>query len=131
MAAWILDAEFLIEQRVPISSLDSSKLLAVDYVVMQAVMAVAEAPKPGVVQETVTVDEASISERFSRTPRRVTILPGWWTMLGVGSGRAFTINMAPGDHSGHLPWCSLSMGAAYCSCGVDIAGVPIYEGGAG
>jgi hypothetical protein len=28
----------------------------------------------------------------------------------------------------HLPWCSLNFGATYCSCGVDIAGEPIYEG---
>lgn len=29
--------------------------------------------------------------------------------------------------SAHLPWCSLAFGALYCSCGVDIAGYPIYE----
>jgi hypothetical protein len=28
----------------------------------------------------------------------------------------------------HLPWCSLNFGATYCSCGVDIAGEPIFEG---
>lgn len=28
----------------------------------------------------------------------------------------------------HLPWCDSSLGATSCSCGVDIAGVPIYEG---
>ncbi len=27
----------------------------------------------------------------------------------------------------HLAWCSLMLGATYCSCGVDIAGVPIFE----
>lgn len=27
----------------------------------------------------------------------------------------------------HLAWCALSLGANYCSCGVDIAGRPIYE----
>lgn len=27
----------------------------------------------------------------------------------------------------HLPWCSLNLGATYCSCGADIAGFPIYE----
>jgi hypothetical protein len=44
---------------------------------------------------------------------------------GEGSG-AFSVVSAPGG-SAHLPWCSLLMGAAYCSCGVDIAGEPIYE----
>ena len=39
---------------------------------------------------------------------------------------AFSIDTAP-ESSIHLAWCSQSMGAAYCSCGVDIAGVPIFE----
>lgn len=39
---------------------------------------------------------------------------------------AFSIDTAP-ESSIHLEWCSLSLGAAYCSCGADIAGVPIYE----
>lgn len=44
----------------------------------------------------------------------------------TSSPRAFSF--APsGSGSGHLAWCSLSMGALWCSCGVDIAGEPIYE----
>lgn len=39
----------------------------------------------------------------------------------------FVIDTAPSLNGYHLPWCSLSMGAAYCSCGVVIAGYPIYE----
>jgi hypothetical protein len=39
---------------------------------------------------------------------------------------AFSVDTAPAG-SAHLPWCSYSLGAAYCSCGVDIAGEPIYE----
>lgn len=27
----------------------------------------------------------------------------------------------------HQPWCSSMFAAAYCSCGADIAGYPIYE----
>lgn len=34
-----------------------------------------------------------------------------------------------GTTSAHLPWCSLNLGASYCSCGADIAGFPLYEGG--
>jgi hypothetical protein len=46
---------------------------------------------------------------------------------GTDTGRqAFSIDTAPAC-SDHLPWCSLMMGATYCSCGVDIAGEPIYE----
>ncbi len=46
---------------------------------------------------------------------------------GDSVGRqAFSIDTAPSS-SAHLPWCSLMLGANYCSCGVDIAGEPIYE----
>lgn len=37
---------------------------------------------------------------------------------------SFTPSGATGTH---LPWCSLTWGAAYCSCGADVAGSPIYE----
>lgn len=45
---------------------------------------------------------------------------------GSAGREAFSIDTAP-TCSSHLPWCSLSMGALYCSCGADIAGYPIYE----
>ena len=44
-------------------------------------------------------------------------------------GSAFSIRPAGSGRGGHLPWCSLAFGAAYCSCGTDIAGRPIFEGG--
>lgn len=49
--------------------------------------------------------------------------------LGGGKGRAYTVQLIGGnsDLSEHLPWCSLRMLAGYCSCGVDIAGEPIFE----
>jgi hypothetical protein len=34
-----------------------------------------------------------------------------------------------GSTTTHLPWCNLYFGASYCSCGADIAGYPLYEGG--
>jgi len=43
-----------------------------------------------------------------------------------GTAGAFTLDTSPCG-SAHLPWCSLSLGATFCSCGVDIAGEPIYE----
>lgn len=49
--------------------------------------------------------------------------------LGDGAQRAFGVQIAGTSTSAHLPWCSLNMGATYCSCGVDIAGEPIYEAG--
>ena len=46
------------------------------------------------------------------------------------SRTAFAIDTAPGPGGPfHRPWCALAFGAAYCSCGADIAGEPIYEAG--
>lgn len=42
------------------------------------------------------------------------------------AGKAFSVDTAPAG-TVHLPWCSLAFGAVYCSCGVDIAGYPIFE----
>jgi hypothetical protein len=42
-------------------------------------------------------------------------------------GKAYSLDTAPGGASAHLPWCALMFGATYCSCGADIAGVPIFE----
>lgn len=47
-------------------------------------------------------------------------------VVGGNSSGAFQIDTAPAS-TAHLPWCSLMLGALYCSCGVDIAGAPIYE----
>jgi hypothetical protein len=58
-------------------------------------------------------------------PSEITDLQGICSS-GTPSREAFSIDTAPA-YSSHLPWCSLSMGAAYCSCGADIAGEPIYE----
>ena len=45
--------------------------------------------------------------------------------LDVSSGAFYVDTWAA--WSTHLPWCSLNFGATYCSCGVDIAGYPIFE----
>lgn len=47
---------------------------------------------------------------------------------GAGSGKAFSIDTAPGGSS-HSPYCSLNFGALYCSCAADIGGDdgPLYE----
>ena len=44
----------------------------------------------------------------------------------ITAGKAYSIDITPVS-SAPVPWCSLNLGATYCSCGVDIAGVPIYE----
>ena len=62
---------------------------------------------------------------YNLWPSEITDLQAICSAGPVGR-QAFSIDTAPA-YSAHLPWCSLSMGATYCSCGVDIAGVPIYE----
>lgn len=48
--------------------------------------------------------------------------------LGEGRQQAFGVDITGGTAGRvHRPWCSLMLGANYCSCGADIAGTPIYE----
>jgi hypothetical protein len=49
--------------------------------------------------------------------------------LGDGAQKVSSVLlMADQGLSAHRPWCSLYFAASYCSCGVDIAGEPIFEG---
>ena len=50
-------------------------------------------------------------------------------VTGSVSGQAFSIDTAPGFGTYHRDICALHFGAVYCSCGADIAGRPIFEGG--
>ena len=63
---------------------------------------------------------------YNLWPSEITDLQAICRAAGVGGRQAFSVDTAPAS-SAHLPWCSLMLGALYCSCGVDIAGVPIYE----
>jgi hypothetical protein len=126
---WIDDAEMLIqirkEQLAIIEPIDTAKL---DYVVREAVVAHIKKPDDAT-QVTVSVDDASSSRTYRSGKGRVTILDEWWTLLGLTNpSGAFAIDMV-GVGTVHLPWCALNFGALYCSCGVDIAGTPIFEGG--
>lgn len=129
---WIDDAFMLIETRamhldIDVDTIDEAKL---DYVIREAVVAHVKRPDDST-QVTISVDDASSSRTYRSGKGRVSILDEWWTLLGLvdrDSG-AFAIDMLPSVGSLHLPWCSLRMGATWCSCGVDIAGVPIYETG--
>ena len=127
---WISDAVMLIEaRRLEVDDtlvIDEAKL---DYVVREAVVAQARRPDDAT-QVTISVDDASTSKTYRSSTGRVTILDEWWALLGLtpSGGQAFDIDSVSTTTT-HLPWCSLSLGAAYCSCGADIAGYPIYEGG--
>jgi hypothetical protein len=124
---WIADAEMLIESRrlaLEVDELDEAK---VDYVVREAVVAHVRRPDDAT-QVTLSVDDGSTSKTYKSGKGRVTILDEWWTLLGLTEpSGAFAIDMA-GTGSLHLPWCNLYFGGVDCSCGVDIAGYPIFEG---
>lgn len=128
---WIDDATMLIENRaaqldIPTGDIGEAKF---DYVVREAVVSQVKKPDDAT-QVTVQVDDGMTSKAYRSGKGRVTILDEWWTLLGLTDpSGAFGIDMIPSAGSGHLAWCSLAFGALYCSCGVDIAGVPIYETG--
>ena len=125
---WISDAEMLIETRRLTLGVDPISEAKLDYVVREAVVAQVKRPDD-TTQLTISVDDGSTSKTYRSGKGRVSILDEWWTLLGLTDpSGAFSIDML-GVASSHLPWCSLAFGALYCSCGVDIAGHPIFEGG--
>lgn len=125
---WIDDAVMLIETRagqleVEVDTIDEAKL---DYVVREAVVAHVRRPDDATTV-TVSVDDGQSSKSYRSGKGRVSILDEWWVLLGLTEpDGAFAFDMAP-TVSAHLPWCAITLGANYCSCGVDIAGSPIYE----
>lgn len=128
---WIDDAGMLIENRAEKLGVDLATVdeLKRDYVTREAVVAQVKKPDDAT-QVTISVDDATSSRTYQSGKGRVTILDEWWSLLGlVELSGAFAIDLVPLAGSAHLPWCSLNAGAVYCSCGVDIAGVPIYETG--
>jgi hypothetical protein len=123
---FISDALLLIEHRLgdQFAGLDEAKL---DYVVREAVVAHIRHPDDAT-QVAVSVDDGSVSRTYKSGRGRVTISDDLWVLLipdEDGSG-AFTVDTV-GISSPHLAWCALAFGATYCSCGVDIAGYPIFE----
>jgi hypothetical protein len=131
---WISDALMLIDARLvgtqtgqvaSLTDLDPAKL---DYVVREAVAAQVRRPDDAT-QVAISVDDGSVSRTYRSSAGRVEIRDEWWELLSptTDAGKAFAVDTAPCG-SAHLPWCSLYFGATYCSCGVDIAGEPIFEG---
>lgn len=126
---WVQDALMLIDERCrkqnrDIGSLDENR---VDFVVREAVVAHIRRPDDAT-QVTISIDDGSTSKTYKSGKGRVVILDEWWELLGLTKpAGAFAIDTAPGHGSAHLPWCSLMFGGTNCSCGVDIAGHPIYE----
>lgn len=126
---WIADAAMLIgaeakRRGVEVDTLDE---VTVDYVTREAVVAQVRRPDDATSVE-IAVDDGREARRYSTSRGRVTILAEWWELLfpsAISNGKAFAIDSVP-EGTAHAPWCSLNFGATYCSCGADIAGVPIF-----
>jgi len=127
---WVDDALMLIEsRRLLLGEPFQPEQAKLDYVVREAVVAHIKRPDDAT-QVTIAIDDGSSSRSYKSGKGRVVILDEWWALLGLAeTSGAFSIDMVGAAYSAHLPWCSLMLGANYCSCGVDIAGRPIYEGG--
>ena len=101
--SWIDQALYLIGKRYPIDSLDSAD---VDYVVLMAAAAHARNPENST-QVDVSVDDASVSKRYSSSLGRVSIWDDLWDLLdpAVSNDGAFTISPfgAP-DRRGDGAW---------------------------
>ena len=122
---WIADARFLIGKRLgDIQDLDQD---TVDYVVRQAVSAHVKRPDDAT-QVTISVDDANSSRTYRSSKGRVEIIDDWWALLAPAdtTSKAFSITPYSGSAI-HLAWCAFALGGTYCSCGADIAGLPIYE----
>lgn len=128
---WIDDALMLIESKVAELDAPYPDQIKVDFVVREAVVAHVRRPDDAT-QVTISVDDGSSSKTYKSGNGLVTITDAWWDLLGlveVNQG-AYSVDMLGLVGSIHAPWCSLAFGATYCSCGADIAGKPIFEGGA-
>ncbi len=131
---WISDALMLITARLvgtntgQVASLDELDQARLDYVVREAVLAHIRRPDDATTVD-VSVDDGRVSKTYRSSGGRITIRDEWWNLLVPGgtAGTAFSI-IPSGGTCAHLPWCSLMMGANWCSCGTDIAGYPIFEG---
>src|SRR5690606_26388809 len=65
---------------------------------------------------------------FNLWPSEITALQAICSTEAPAKREAVSFDTAPSTGlSAHLTWCNLAFGATYCSCGVDIAGEPIFE----
>lgn len=134
--ALIDDAETFAVQAAPClsdpSSLTEQQRKLVRTVLRRAVLREADSATGAKTQETAgiysyTVDTRRAASASFLLPEEEDILRG--ICGGDAHSTAFSIDMNPRSTSMHYPWCNVMFGSALCSCGVSIAGYPIYEGG--
>lgn len=144
---WISDALMLISARLvgdgtgQVASLDDLDQAKLDYVVREAVVAQVRRPDDAT-QVEVRVDDGSVGKTYRTSTGRVAILDIWWDLLSPTDSSSGAFSIRPfGGGTCHADICSanayvaasgaIMYGGAYCSCGADIAGYPLYETGEG
>ncbi len=138
---WIADALMLIAARLgPLDELDPElDATTLDYVVREAVVAQVRRPDDATAVD-VKIDDGAVSRTYRTGSGRVTILDAWWDLLLPTDSSTSAFSIRPSRSCTiHADVCSanyytdtngaLVFGGAYCSCGADIAGYPLYEVG--
>jgi len=103
-------------------------------VMLGAVKRWAESGAGALSQQTAGPLSLSVDTRqrtgFNLRPSEIEDLQEICSSGSTASSGAFSIRPS-GSTGAHMPWCSLMLGALYCSCGADLTNYeyPLYEGG--
>lgn len=109
----------------------ADKLAEAKLVLLGAVKRWAEAGSGALQSQTAGPYGMTVDTRqrtgFNLWPSEITDLQAICA-TGTTGREGWSLDTAPAAGlSGHLAWCDLYFGGTTCSCGVDIAGYPIYE----
>lgn len=142
---WISDALMLISARLvgegtnQVATLDDLDQTKLDYVVREAVVAQVRRPDDAT-RVDVSVDDGRVGKEYRSSSGRVTIRDEWWDLLSPTDSATGAFSIRPvGSGTCHSDICTantyvadngaIMFGGAYCSCGADLAGYPLYETG--
>lgn len=113
------------------ASLTDAQRAQVKTVLRRAVVREADSGTGAKIQETAgqysyTVDSRTARSTSFLTEEEEALLQG---IVGTTRGNTvFSLDVTPTlSTSEHLPWCDLMFGGTVCTCGVAIAGYPLYE----
>jgi hypothetical protein len=112
----------------------TDQLAEAKLILVGAVKRWAESGSGAVSQQTAGPFGMSVDTRqrtgFNLWPSEINALQDICASGTTSSSGAFSITPSGGT-SAHMPWCSLMLGANYCSCGADLTNYqyPLYEGG--
>jgi len=116
------------------AALREAKVSAVKAILRGAILRWQEAGAGTTQAEQRTIGPFGMQTTLAPAARRAMFWPSELEQLqGICAtgeqGKAFSIDTAPtSGYAGlHAPWCFYHFGALYCSCGVDIAGYPLFD----